>query len=550
LTPRELTVLVPALNEEDNLRPTVERLMRALNVTIEEYEIIIVNDGSSDRTGAIADELAALNLGIRVVHNQRPSGLGHAYVQGIELASKAFFVYIPGDNTWPYRSFVELFGNLGKADVVTSYSTNPGVRPAGRRIVSRAYTVTLNALFGHRLHYFNGLTIYPTDFLRTRPVSTYGFGFQAEVLLKALDRGLSHIEVALPIDERTAGRSKAVNLRNIVSVAATIMRLLWDLRVPKSSRKRPEIAAHPAGDALARPSPTRKLRIAVTGASSGVGRELVRALAADGHQLFGCARREAQLREATYDGTIASYRVCDVTDEAAVRGLASAVDREWQGLDVLINCAGGFGAIGPIGLTESEEWLSTIRLNLYGSYLCVKHLLPLLSRSAEARILNFSGGGAFNPFPNYSAYACSKAAIVRLTECMAAELAPQGITVNAVAPGIVATPAHEATLRAGEKYAGTLHYRRTKAMLEEGGAPMANVVECVRALLSPELRGLTGKTISANFDPWRTATFREHVDDITRSDLYAFRRINIVNLPDGKMRTDLSEAWASYGTDR
>src|SRR5262245_18239816 len=133
---------------------------------------------------------------------------------------------------------------------------------------------------------------------------------------------------------------------------------------------------------------------------------------------------------------------------------------------------------------------------------------------------------------------------------MAAELAPKGVCVNAIAPGSVATPAHAETLSARERRARALQYRRTKVMLEEGGAPMKNVVECVRALISPQLNALTGKTISANFDPWRTDAFMSHVDDITRSDLYAMRRINIVNLPDGRMRSDLSEAWASFGTEK
>jgi hypothetical protein len=107
-------------------------------------------------------------------------GLGYCFVQAYREAHKNFFVYIPGDNTWPSRSFVELLGNLGRADVVTSYASNPYVRPFGRRLVSCLYTEVLNLLFGRRLQYFNGLTIYPVEFLRRDPVTTFGFGFQAE----------------------------------------------------------------------------------------------------------------------------------------------------------------------------------------------------------------------------------------------------------------------------------------------------------------------------------------------------------------------------------
>src|SRR5256885_1412512 len=82
----------------------------------------------------------------------------------------------------------------------------PTVRGPARRLGSSAYTGALNLAFGLRMHYFNGLTVYPTEFLRSNPVKTHGFGFQAEALLKAIDDGLSVVEIPLPIDERAVGR--------------------------------------------------------------------------------------------------------------------------------------------------------------------------------------------------------------------------------------------------------------------------------------------------------------------------------------------------------
>jgi hypothetical protein len=98
----------------------------------------------------------------------------------------------------------------------------------------------MNWLFGQRMQYFNGLTIYPVSFLRLDPASTFGFGFQAEVLMKALYAGLSYIEVGLPIDERSAGASKAVTLRNIVSVLGTVLNLFYVLRIQKRWNNRTE----------------------------------------------------------------------------------------------------------------------------------------------------------------------------------------------------------------------------------------------------------------------------------------------------------------------
>jgi dolichol-phosphate mannosyltransferase len=539
-----ISILVPAMNEEKNLATTVERIVDALSITVEDYEIIIVNDGSTDGTGVKAGEIATHYPGIRVLHNQKNMGLGYCYAAGYRAATKNFFVYIPGDNTWPTRSFVELFGNLGRADVITSYASNPEVREPVRRFVSRAYTVMLNHLFGRRMHYYNGLTIYPVDFLRREPATTFGFGFQAEVLLKALAQGLSYIEIPLPIDRRTAGRSKAVSLRNIASVAMTVVRLLIDLRLRAGRRRRLE---RPKAAPLSPADFPASQVIVIAGASAGIGQALACALAGVGHRVIGCSRDLEALRAALQDAPRATSFACDVTSESAVAQFVRDVAAMHTHVDVLINCTGGFGAIGPIDQTDSTEWFDTIRANLFGPFLTVKQFLPLLERSRVPHVINFSGGGAFSPFANYSAYAASKTALVRLTETLAVELAGRGIAVNAVAPGFVPTRTHQATIHAGAEKAGLLQYRRAQALHNNRSTALTRdrldtVVRCVEALISPDYRGLTGKTISANFDPWSSVKFREHIQHINKSELYTMRRINVVNLSEGLMRNALMNA--------
>ncbi|HUG36053.1 MAG TPA: SDR family oxidoreductase [Candidatus Limnocylindrales bacterium] len=281
-------------------------------------------------------------------------------------------------------------------------------------------------------------------------------------------------------------------------------------------------------------------RILIAGASAGIGAALVRALAADGHEVFACARRAHQLRAVTGGDTIARSQVCDVGDEEQVRALYAWVSARTPALDGLIVAAGAFGAIGPFEQTESAAWWGTLRANVFGLYALAKHGLPLLERGSRPRIITFSGGGAFGTFPRYSAYATSKAAVVRLTECLADELRPRAIAVNAVAPGMVATEIHKATVEAGPGRAGVEHFERTQAALSEGSVPMEVPVDCVRFLLSHEADGLTGKTIAANFDPWRGAEFRAHVAEIAASDVYTLRRINPVHLPDGPLKERLS----------
>jgi len=563
---RSMTVLVPAFNEAANLVPTVERLIDALTITIEDFEIIIVNDGSTDDTREVAERLASKHSMVRVFNNEQNMGLGYSYKRGYREANKEFFVYIPGDNTWPYRSFVELFGNLGRAEIITSYSVNPEVRPPGRRIISRLYTHLMNWLFGQRMQYFNGLTIYPVSFLRLDPASTFGFGFQAEVLMKALYAGLSYIEVGLPIDERSAGASKAVTLRNIVSVLGTVLNLFYVLRIQKRWKSigrnsagnvqmvvrdsfvpldeihfDPESKVTQTSDVEAHPDRI----VVVIGASSGIGAAISRGLCSAGNKVFACSRDLDRLKHA-FTNCDVIYSACDATDESAVARFAEFVQERSKYVDVLINCAGGFGEIGSIDKVDSAAWVQTISDNLSATFLPCKLFLPMLQRSKTPQIINFSGGGAFYPFPNFTAYACAKAAIVRLTETLAIELAPYGISVNAIAPGFVRTEAQKTILNAGPDRAGTIQFRRAERLtkssdIESEKQKLEAVYQCIRALMSPSYYNLTGKTISTNFDPWSTDAFRDHIDDITRSDLYTMRRTNLVNLPVSPLRDNLTK---------
>jgi NAD(P)-dependent dehydrogenase (short-subunit alcohol dehydrogenase family) len=565
VTARSLAVVVVAHNDSEGLAATVERLERALAVTTEEFEIIVFDDASSDATLVVAEDLAGRLSSVRVERCATRMGAGYCFTVGSRAAASNFVAYVPADNTWPYRSYIELFGNIGKADVITSYSDNLLVNMSPlRRLVSRGYTFALNAAFRLGLHYYNGLTIYPVSFARANAPVASGFGFQAETLIKAINAGCSFIEVALPVDDFNAAKSRSVTLRNVLDAVTMLFRLRLRVSVaPVGSRARfnpvgrsqevdelglsAEFSGAP-GPETQPLVPSRQLCIAITGASSGIGEALTRAFAADGHRLFICARRGDRLAEIA--GELSAVRAirCDVTDEEDVARFADAIAHETEGLDVLINCAGSFGEIGPLSATDSAVWWETLRTNLFGPYLMIKRCLPLLKRGTRPRIINLAGGGAFSPFPNYSAYACSKAALARLTECLAAELQSEGIRVNAVAPGIIATDIHKATLAAGEERAGRLQYRRTLSIMSDGGPSMAGLIDCLRAMLSPRFDRMTGKTISSTFDPWRTDAFLAQIDAITASDLYTLRRVNLGNLNDGYLRKTLSRAWANFGS--
>lgn len=233
-----LSVLVPALNEEEHLDVTVSGLVRVLECAVANFEVVIVDDGSTDGTTAVAERLARSDSRVRMLRNERNMGLGYSYTRGVREATRSHFVYVPGDNSWPEASIALILRHLGTADVITSYATNPEVRVGYRRLVSSLYTRVLNLLFGFSMRYYNGLTIYPREFLLARPATTWGFGFQAQTLLNALDSGLSVVEVGALIDESAGSKSRALTVRNVLSVLKTVCATYWMLRLaPRRPRR-------------------------------------------------------------------------------------------------------------------------------------------------------------------------------------------------------------------------------------------------------------------------------------------------------------------------
>ncbi len=228
---RSLTVLIPALNEEANLAAVVRETGPAVEGFFSDYEILIVDDGSTDATGRIADEMARQDPRVRVFHNGIPRGLGFNYRLGAEQGTKEFYVLVPGDNENPARTLAAVFEKAGSADMVVPYVVNTAVRSVPRRILSRSYTVFLNLLFGLRLPYFNGPVLHRRALLAALPPWTHSFAFQAEILVQLARQGASLAVVPIEIRRVQGSVTKAFRLANILAVAGTVMRLFWRLQI-------------------------------------------------------------------------------------------------------------------------------------------------------------------------------------------------------------------------------------------------------------------------------------------------------------------------------
>jgi 3-oxoacyl-[acyl-carrier protein] reductase len=249
----------------------------------------------------------------------------------------------------------------------------------------------------------------------------------------------------------------------------------------------------------------------------GIGLAVAQALAASDTEVVLVARGAEALEHAvaSLPGVGHSWHAFDVSDE---QGWKAVQLDELRGL---VCAAAVMDPIGPIGEYAPADFRRTLEINVFGTLLAVHHCLPAL-RAGGGSIVTFGGGGATGPLPRFDAYATSKAAVARLSENLAATVAP--LAVNCVAPGFVATRLHEQTLAAGAEAAGPDFYERTRRTVEEGGFPAAEAAELVSFLLaSPPF---TGKLISAQWDPWRDPDFQQRL--ASNADLATVRRIDDV----------------------
>lgn len=230
-----ISIIIPAYNEEGNLRGTVNEVLRAFGDRFGGYEILIVNDGSKDGTGEVANALAAENPRIKAIHNSPNMGFGYSYRRGVQAATCDYVGFFPGDDCLPAECIAALFDLVGSADIISHYTSNLEVRLPARRVISRTYTWMMNTLFGLHLVYFNGPTIHRREVIQNVKISTYGFAFLSEIMVRLIRSGHSYHQIGTPIRERKRGSSKAFHPRNVVTVVKTIGTLFWEVNV--TSRK-------------------------------------------------------------------------------------------------------------------------------------------------------------------------------------------------------------------------------------------------------------------------------------------------------------------------
>ncbi len=264
----------------------------------------------------------------------------------------------------------------------------------------------------------------------------------------------------------------------------------------------------------------------ITGGSRGIGKAIAETFLRNGAKMVISSRSSDELEYTTSElsdfGEIHSIRA-DVSSRQDVVALLDYTLKLYEKIDVLVNAAAIQGPIGPLAEIDIEHWIICVHIDLVGTALCCKAVLPIMQQQNSGKIINFSGGGATSARPNFTAYACSKAAVARFTETLASEVAQYNIDVNAIAPGIVKTRMLQEVALAGEK-AGTKEMSQIKKAIREGGNSPQLAADLALFLASEESNGITGRLISAVWDDWRTPDFRDRLLD--NLCLYTLRRID------------------------
>ncbi len=228
LTGISVSIIVPFLNEEDNLEAAVMLIREALESSsqIGAFEIILVNDGSTDNSGTLAKRLSKRYDNILYLENEANEGIGSCYKKSLQVARYDYLTWLAADGSYIKEELRRYFDALGQGLVPISYSYGKEAiktRSLLRRIISWLYRKFIYGVFGlSGVNYINGVALYKREFLKKIPLVSNGFGITAELVLRAARSNYAFQNVKMNSVERKKGKSKIFKLKNILDLARTL----------------------------------------------------------------------------------------------------------------------------------------------------------------------------------------------------------------------------------------------------------------------------------------------------------------------------------------
>jgi NAD(P)-dependent dehydrogenase (short-subunit alcohol dehydrogenase family) len=263
--------------------------------------------------------------------------------------------------------------------------------------------------------------------------------------------------------------------------------------------------------------------VLITGAGRGIGKRLALGFAQAGARVALLARSQAELDLAKLEieqAVGAAMRIR--ADVRELDHLSAAVDRiraAYGPIDVLIGAAGVQGPIGPLLRTKPKAWNEAIEINLIGTVNGCRAVLPSMIERRSGKIILLGGPGSGYTRPNFTAYAASKAAIVRFVECLADEVRDHNVQVNCMAPGPAYSNMTDEILHAGEELAGAREIEAAQRVRVTGGEAPEKQVQLAQFLASDRSNHISGKLIHVN-DDWRRLE-----QENMKPELYTLRRV-------------------------
>ena len=232
----QISAVMPSLNEEKNLPAAVNNVVASCERLGIRGEVVIVNDGSTDSTGKIAEALRSKHPFVQVVHHTSPQGIGASFWDGVKVARAEVVVMIPGDGENDAAEILKYLPLMTQVDMVIPYVFNKEVRSGARRLLSNIYRGIINITFGMTLNYMNGTVMYRKSILNDMTLKARGFFYQTELLIKCIRSGYLYAEVPYALLQRAAGRSKATSLKSLRNVIKAYLTILAEVYLSGGSR--------------------------------------------------------------------------------------------------------------------------------------------------------------------------------------------------------------------------------------------------------------------------------------------------------------------------
>ena len=231
----KISVLMPALNEGRNIEAAMKNALEAFDNSGISGELVVINDGSTDATRALAEKAAAADARVRLLNHKTPQGIGASFWDGVDNASGDIVVLLPGDNEndpWEIFRYSRL---LEHVDVVIPFLYNREVRSLFRNALSFSYRFIINTSFLVYFNYTNGTVLYRKSILKELPYRSTGFFFQTDILIRLVKSGYLFAEVPYRLGQRKSGVSKAVSFPSLLQVIKGYSRLVKDQYLKKQA---------------------------------------------------------------------------------------------------------------------------------------------------------------------------------------------------------------------------------------------------------------------------------------------------------------------------